>query len=418
LPSVFQQSQKQLHVLVQVDDFTFGGLENVVLGLASGLDPQRFRVSFLVLGVAGPAVARARALGLRVLSLPSDDRESEYRRLLIDERVGLVNAHFSTFGAAIAGELGVPFVQVVHNTYLWFTPGDIAGYQAADRHTTAYVCVSSMAARVCDARLGLPPYKLIVVPNGVDTQALERGRSAAHGELRRELGIAPDDFVFLNVGQISTTKAQLQIVQALAEVVRTNERARLLMVGKCHCSSYEEQLEAKISKLGLERAVIRPGRREDAARFYWLADAFLLPSFWEGWSLALTEAAYAGLPLIATDVGGARELLAWTGGCLISPPVRPIDLDASWQEQLFSRDLSGFVDELAAAMRSVCENPVRLIVSSKTRQFFDLKRMRDVYANVFLWLAQGGSPDAARAWTASPANAGANEELSGQSFAA
>ena len=55
-----------------------------------------------------------------------------------------------------------------------------------------------------------------------------------------------------------------------------------------------------------------------------------------------------------------------------------------------------FIADLAAAMRSVCDNPARPTVSPATRQYLDRKRVSNVYANVFLWLAQGGSPEAAR----------------------
>ena len=59
-----------------------------------------------------------------------------------------------------------------------------------------------------------------------------------------------------------------------------------------------------------------------------MADAFVLPSLWEGWSLALTEAACAGLPLVATAVGGARELIA-DGRRVAGPAAVRVDLRAS-----------------------------------------------------------------------------------------
>src|SRR5438045_5240702 len=164
---------------------------------------------------------------------------------------------------------------------------------------------------------------MIFVPNGVDSAALEEARSLSALQLRRELGLGPADFVFLNVGQICPPKAQVQLVQALAEVVRTHPHARVVLVGQCHDPDYHERLERKIARHGLRRAIVRTGHREDVARFYWMADAFVLPSFWEGWSLALGEAAHTGLPIVATDVGGARELLARAAGRAGAPPARP-----------------------------------------------------------------------------------------------
>jgi O-antigen biosynthesis protein len=400
LPAPFRAADKPLHVLIQVDDFLYGGLENAALGVASGLDPARFRVTLLVLGRQGSAVERARALGVRVVTLPEPYHEGHYRRLLADESVDVVNAHYSLFGAAVAGAVGLPFVQVVQNTYVWFGPQEIAAHRAADAHTTAYVCVSAAAARLLDRRVGLPPSKMIVLPNGLDVAAMDAAHAAPGGPLRRELGLARDDFVFLNVSQVAPTKAQVPIVQALAEVLRTHPRAKVVMVGQGHDQGYLDWLDQEIARHGLERSVVRTGPRDDAARFYWMADAFLLPSFWEGWSLALNEAVYAGLPVVASDVGGARDLLSRVGGRLIRPPVDPLDIDPARFTEVSLGHHPGFVADMAGAMRATCDDPGRTILAPDVLWFLDRDRIHAVFADLFSWLAQGGRPDAARAWAA------------------
>jgi glycosyltransferase involved in cell wall biosynthesis/SAM-dependent methyltransferase len=400
LPAPFRAADKPLHVLIQVDDFLYGGLENAALGVASGLDPARFRVTLLVLGRQGSAVERARALGVRVVTLPEPYHEGHYRRLLADESVDVVNAHYSLFGASVAGAVGLPFVQVVQNTYVWFGPQEIAAHRAADAHTTAYVCVSAAAARLLDRRVGLPPSKMIVLPNGLDVAAMDAAHAAPGGPLRRELGLARDDFVFLNVSQVAPTKAQVPIVQALAEVLRTHPRAKVVMVGQGHDQGYLDWLDQEIARHGLERSVVRTGPRDDAARFYWMADAFLLPSFWEGWSLALNEAVYAGLPVVASDVGGARDLLSRVGGRLIRPPVDPLDIDPARFTEVSLGHHPGFVADMAGAMRATCDDPGRTILAPDVLWFLDRDRIHAVFADLFSWLAQGGRPDAARAWAA------------------
>src|SRR5262249_2834429 len=99
------------HVLIQVDDFHRGGLENVVLGLALGLRRRGLRVSLLILGRAGPAAERAREAGIPVTTIASGRREAAYRNWLREQRVDLVYAHYSTIGARAANDLGIPFVQ-------------------------------------------------------------------------------------------------------------------------------------------------------------------------------------------------------------------------------------------------------------------------------------------------------------------
>ncbi len=144
---------------------------------------------------------------------------------------------------------------------------------------------------------------MVVVPNGIDGHRLDAARSYPPDTLREELGLSRDDFVFLNVASIHATKAHKVLVQAFARVASTHPRARLLIVGPAADADYEAQVRRLIGRLHLEQRVILTGPREDVARFYWMADAFVLPSYWEGWSLALSEAAYTGLPAVASDVG-------------------------------------------------------------------------------------------------------------------
>lgn len=394
------------HLMLQVDDFFQGGLENVVLDLARGLRARGHRVSLLILGRCGPAAEQARADGITVATIPAaapSHREAAYRALLREQDVNLVHAHYSTFGATIAADLAIPFVQVVHNAYVWLDDPAIDAYRAADAATTAYLCVSAEAARYCDRRMGLSVDKMIIVPNGVNLTRLDAARSENPGGLRDELGLEPGDFVLLNVASIHATKAQTVLVRAMADVVREHPGARLVLAGSASDAGYEHRLRRRIVELGLEGSVVLAGHRPDVARFHAMADAFVLPSYWEGWSLALTEAACVGLPLIASDVGGARDLIAYAGGRLIRPPFATIaDVDPGTIPRLLRDEHPRFVADLASAMRATVEDgPMPLDRGASTgviRRLFDRERMIDVHHRIVGWLLQGGHPAAARVW--------------------
>ncbi len=388
------------HVALQVDDFTQGGLENVVLDLARGLEARGLRVSLLVLGKSGPAVDQARAQGLEVATLTAGRRDAGYREGLRENRVDLVYAHYSTQGARAAAELSIPFVQVVHNTYVWLDERAIDAYREADAFTTAYLCVSAEVARYCDRRLGLDVDKMVIVPNGVDIERLDTARREQPGRLRAELGLADDDFVFLNVASIHATKAQKLLMRAMAAVVAEFPRARLVLAGSASDPEYERQLRGRIAELGLERHVVLAGQRADVGRFYWMADAFVLPSYWEGWSLALTEAACTGLPLVASDVGGARETLALGGGRLVRPPFATIcELDCGTISDLVRGEDPRYVDDLAAAMRETARERSRVSPAETDRRFLDRERMTDIHFTILGWILQGGQAAGARAWS-------------------
>jgi glycosyltransferase involved in cell wall biosynthesis len=395
------------HVLIQVDDFQQGGLENVVIGLARGLVRRGLRVSLLVLGHCGPAVNQARAAGLRVATIDAHRRESAYRDWLIGHRVDLVCAHYSTFGAIIAADVGVPFVQVVHNTYVWLGERAVDAYRAADDATTGYICVSAEVARYCDRRIGLAVDKMIVVPNGVDLRRLDAAKSQVPERLRGELGLSADDFVFLNVASIHATKAQVLLLKALARVVEDWPQVHLVIAGAASDAEYERRLRRRIADLRLEQNVRLTGQRADIARFYWMADAFVLPSLWEGWSLALTEAAYTGLPLVATAVGGAADIVPDGAGRLIHPPFATIcDVDAGAISRLVREEDPRFIDDLAQSMSAIAASSRRSPLPDEKRWLLSEERMIDVHFRILAWLLQGGQASAARTWSRPAVNLG------------
>ncbi len=128
---------------VQADSFTQGGMEQVVIDLARCLHSENFDASLLILEEnKGQTRRRGGAGRIPVLSLPREGRDVHYRRLLREQRIDVVNAHYSLYGAAIAAEMQIPFVQTIHNTYIFLPPKGVAAYYANDPFTSAYVCVS------------------------------------------------------------------------------------------------------------------------------------------------------------------------------------------------------------------------------------------------------------------------------------
>jgi glycosyltransferase involved in cell wall biosynthesis len=135
-------------------------------------------------------------------------------------------------------------------------------------------------------------------------------------------------------------------------------------------------------------------------RLHAAADAFVLPSLCEGWSLALGEALAAGLPAAATAVGSAPDLLPRCGGRLIRPPFNDIaEVDYATLGKYACRDGPEFVAEIAAAMEDLCHGPGRRPLPDDFRRAIDCRWSYKPYSRIFRWLMQGGPPAAARAWT-------------------
>lgn len=143
------------------------------------------------------------------------------------------------------------------------------------------------------------------VPNGVDTSRFERG-PGDRSDVRTALGVN-DAFVFLAVGRLERAKGFDVLLQALSLVQTQMSNVIVLIAGD---GSERVKLCAQASDLGLGAGIVRfLGVRDDIPDLMAAADGFVLPSRWEGLPLVLLEAASAGLPIVASAVGGNAEVV-------------------------------------------------------------------------------------------------------------
>ena len=164
---------------------------------------------------------------------------------------------------------------------------------------------SERAAAAFVRRGVVPADRLAVIPNVVDRDAVE----AAAGEresARRELGCEEGNFVWLAMGRLHPQKDYPTLLAAFSRLVADHPEARLRIAGEGRL--YGELLEL-VEELGLTETVELLGLRADAPRLLAAADALVLSSAWEGLPNVVMEAMVAGLPVVATAVGGVPELV-------------------------------------------------------------------------------------------------------------
>jgi glycosyltransferase involved in cell wall biosynthesis len=169
------------------------------------------------------------------------------------------------------------------------------------RSSTTFVCVSDGVAE--EMNQYYPQLKSVTrIHNGVDTSTFLPGlRSDDAREMRARLGIAADRLVALFVGSEWDGKGLGPLLIALAQ----SDRWELVVAGR----GDRERYQAVARSLGLEGRVHWLGVTQDVQLLYALADAFVLPSAYETFSLVTFEAAASGLPVLATAVSGVRELI-------------------------------------------------------------------------------------------------------------
>jgi glycosyltransferase involved in cell wall biosynthesis len=205
-----------------------------------------------------------------------------------------------------------------------------------------------------------------VIHNGVDTNLFRR--DAAEGAaVRIELGIPPDMQVIGHVARLTPWKGQHHLIEALAQIVPIYPNAHLLLVGSAlfDNGAYENKLRGIVQSLGLESKVTFAGYRKDIPRVLSAMDVFVYPSLEKDTApLSLLSALAAGLPVVAFNVEGVREVLPDPGQALLVPV--------------------GDSKQLAAAVARVLQNPeLRQELAARARrraeEAFDL----DHYVNRF-----------------------------------
>lgn len=145
--------------------------------------------------------------------------------------------------------------------------------------------------------------KISVIYNG-----LELGCSCPKDSsyIRRDVNIGDDTSLLLTVGNLEAKKGHIFLFEACKVLKEKGYKLRLLVVGS---GREKKRLESKIDDLRLENEVVLTGRRSDVPELLAASDIFILPSLWEGLPNALLEAMEAGLPVVATRVGGVPELV-------------------------------------------------------------------------------------------------------------
>jgi glycosyltransferase involved in cell wall biosynthesis len=170
----------------------------------------------------------------------------------------------------------------------------------------------------------VPGNKIRFVPNGINSLEFSPNPQL-RARLRGELGWE-EQFIWLAVGRFADAKDYPNMMQAFARVHALRPEARLMIAGLGEQMKAIQQLA---QTLGLDQAVRFLGLRKDVAALMNAADGYVMSSAWEGLPMVLLEAASTGLPMVATDVGGNREVVQEGQTGYLVPPGNPESLSAA-----------------------------------------------------------------------------------------
>lgn len=312
-----------------------GGAESRVMDLYRHMDREKVQFDFCVHS-SGPGfydgeIAR---LGGRIYHIPRFRvaNWTAYRRAWKDffrEHPGYLAVHGHMTSTAsiylpVAKAAGVPLT-IAHARSAGVDPGP-KGWMTrflrrnlAERADLCLTC-SRLAGEAVFGKAPCEAGRVRTIPNAIDAASFAF-RADWREEKRRQLRIAPEEFVVGHVGRFGHMKNHAFLLEVFARLRKRIPRARLLLVGT---GGLMEETRQRAAQLGVERAVIFAGSQAAVAEYYMAMDFFVFPSIFEGLPGSVIEAQAAGLRCLVSD--------SVTPEVLITPLSGSMSLEAGAEE--------------------------------------------------------------------------------------
>jgi glycosyltransferase involved in cell wall biosynthesis len=320
---------EKIRLLKFVTVFAVGGTERHVVTLAEGLDRSRFDVHLACFRRSGELLKQvtiAPVLEYQIQKLynrRSIQERLRFARYARSHHIQIVHTYSfyaNVFAVPAARLAGVPVVIAsIRDTGAYVTPMQRRVQRAVCRFADRVV-VNADAVKDWLVDEGYDERRITVIRNGIDPAPF--GRKAAPGKLHYELGVPPNTPLIAVLSRVSPIKGLEYFLDAAAVVSAKIPDARFLIVGKADTrdAGYQRQLEAHADRLGLSRRVVFTGLRMDVPELLDDVSVSVLPSLSEGLSNVLLESMAAGVPVVATRVGGSPEVVEDGVTGLLVPP--------------------------------------------------------------------------------------------------
>lgn len=234
------------------------------------------------------------------------------RKWIRDEKVDALFLHsMKDIWLVTPALMGLPEVKLFGFARMFFKDVNKKdfGHTLMYKRLTKMIALSHIQAGHLARCLPVPPEKFIVIPNGVDVERFQpRPRRQ---DIRASWGVSDENILFGLIGRLDRQKGSFEFIEAAAQVLREEPRARFVLVGGNTIGEEEIDRAARelLKKLDLGSRVILTDFRKDIPDVMNALDVFVMPSYEENFGNVLLEALASGLPTIGTDSGGTPEIL-------------------------------------------------------------------------------------------------------------
>jgi glycosyltransferase involved in cell wall biosynthesis len=313
-----------------VRSLDYGGAQRQLVTLAKALDKDRFDVTVISFYSGQPLERELEHSGVRFISLNKRGRWDVLgflRRLSHQMRVirpdvvhgyldipNLLALFLKPFvRAQIVWGIRAVEIDLSHYDWLLRLAAKLEGIFAC---FADLIIVNSTAGLEHHLARGFPPRKMVVIPNGIDTDVFRPDREAG-ARVRAEWRIAEDTKLIGTVGRLDPVKDLPTFLKAAANVAEKRSHVRFACVGPGP-ASYVLKLQQLADDLGIADLLLWPGARADISAIYNALDVFCSSSFAESFPNSIAEAMACGVPCVVTDVGDSASVIGECGH--IVPP--------------------------------------------------------------------------------------------------
>jgi len=298
--------------------------------------------------------------------------------LIHQHQIEVVHTHMSKanfFGVLLRWYAGIPSVATAHSCHLqlhWMANNFVIAVSEATRRYHRLVNL-------------VPGSRIKTIHNSIELPSnLEKEqRKSIRNRVRASLGLLPNDFVIGLVGRLAPQKGQLTMVEAMPAILAALPQARLLLIGGFDTPDYIAQIQLQLDQHHLADHVQMLGMRSDVRELLSGIDLLAQPSLWESFPISMLEGMAAGVPIVASDVGGVRECLQHNRSGYLIEPKNPEELSSAILKLAASPELCGrlvkeaekvvrlqFSPEpqtakLEAVLQSVCYSPANRFLAKR-----------------------------------------------------
>ena len=318
-PATGRSSQGRVRVLFVIDSLGPGGAERTLRRVVELIDQTVFecRVAVLQVREGNPVADEIRDLGVpvdlvRVDRLRSVGGQARFLRYLLAYRPSIIHTHLEfshTLGGIYGRLVGASPIATIHTFAL--------GRASREKKRLGLMWFSLRTAHikvVAPSRAGMAhaeavgrisTERMIVLHNGVDLGTFQPDPSL-RAPVRKELGIPLGAPLLVTVAILRSGKGIGDLISAMPEILESIPDARTVIVGD---GDQRVALERLAGEVGVAERVIFAGSRDDVGALLAASDVFVLPTHVDLLPTVVAEAMAAGLPVVASDVGGLGDMV-------------------------------------------------------------------------------------------------------------